>query len=104
MFCPSGQAETKLPVFSSQAGAGIKYSRGVLAGRTPSPDDKEKTVFTTGQGLWSFKVMPFGLWNAPATLERLMETVLGGLLYDACLVYLDDIIIVGRWKYPRNSL
>ncbi|GBN05574.1 Retrovirus-related Pol polyprotein from transposon 17.6 [Araneus ventricosus] len=58
------------------------------------PEDREKTAFTTGQGLWQFKVMPFKLCNAPATSERLMETVLRGL--SSCLVYLDDIIIVGR--------
>ncbi|GBM96659.1 Retrovirus-related Pol polyprotein from transposon 17.6 [Araneus ventricosus] len=59
------------------------------------PEDREKTAFTTGQGLWQSKVMPFGL-NAPATFERLIETVLRGLTSEACLVYLDDIIIVGR--------
>ncbi|GFY06098.1 retrovirus-related Pol polyprotein from transposon 412 [Trichonephila clavipes] len=60
------------------------------------PEDGEKTAFTSGQGLWQFKVMPFGLCNAPATFERLMETVLKGLTFEACLIYLDDIIIGGR--------
>ncbi|GBN14381.1 Transposon Ty3-I Gag-Pol polyprotein [Araneus ventricosus] len=60
------------------------------------PEDREKTAFTTGQGLWQFKVMPFGMPFTPATFERLMETVLRGLTSEACLVYLDDIIIVGR--------
>ncbi|GFV98469.1 retrovirus-related Pol polyprotein from transposon 17.6 [Trichonephila clavipes] len=39
--------------------------------------------------------MPFGLCNAPTTFEPLMETVFGGLSYETCLVYLDDLIIVG---------
>ncbi|GFY17977.1 retrovirus-related Pol polyprotein from transposon 17.6 [Trichonephila clavipes] len=60
------------------------------------PDDKEKNSFTTGQVLWQIKDMPFGLCNAPATYECLMKTALEGLSYVACLVYQDDIIIVGR--------
>ncbi|GFW79593.1 retrovirus-related Pol polyprotein from transposon 412 [Trichonephila clavipes] len=60
------------------------------------PEDREKTAFTSGQGLWQFKVMPFGLCNAPATFERLMETVLKSLTFEACLIYLDDVIIGGR--------
>jgi hypothetical protein len=60
------------------------------------PDDKEKTAFSMGQGLWKFTVMPFGLCNDLATFERLMETVLRGLTYDSCLVYLDDVIVIGR--------
>ena len=60
------------------------------------PSDREKTAFSTGRGLWQFKVMPFGLCNAPATFERLMEKVLAGLPLTVCLIYLDDILIPGR--------
>jgi len=57
------------------------------------PEDKEKTAFSIGKGLWQFTVMPFGLCNAPATFERLMEKILNQLLFKICLVYLDDVII-----------
>ena len=60
------------------------------------PEDKPKTAFVTKRGLFQFTVMPFGLCNAPATFERLMETVLNGLQWEVCLIYLDDIIVIGK--------
>ena len=59
-------------------------------------EDKEKTAFTTQEGLFEFNVMPFGLCNAPATFQRLMDLTLAGMLWAECLVYLDDVIIFGR--------
>ena len=56
-------------------------------------EDREKTAFSTHQGLYQFRVMPFGLCNAPGTFERLMEITMRGLQWRTCLVYLDDIIV-----------
>ena len=57
--------------------------------------DREKVAFVRQGGLYEFGVMPFGLVNAPATFERLMERVLGGFAWSECLVYLDDILVFG---------
>ena len=59
-------------------------------------EDREKTAFASRRGLYEFKVILFGLCNAPATFERLMETVLAGLNWKICLIYLDDIIVIGK--------
>ena len=62
-----------------------------------TPEDKPKTAFSIpGGGHWQFLNMPFGLCNAGATFERLMEKVLSGLSWKICMVYLDDIIILSK--------
>jgi len=63
---------------------------------TIRPEDANKTTFVCHKGTYRFPRMPFGLCNAPATFQRLMDTVLAGLNFDICLVYLDDIILFSR--------
>ncbi len=60
------------------------------------PEDRQKTAFTTPDGLYHFKVMPFVLTNAPVTFQRLMDVFLSGLKWNNCLVYLDDIAIFSK--------
>ncbi len=54
-------------------------------------DDKAKTAFLTPNGLYQFKVMPFGLVNAPATFTRIMRSLLHGL--ENVDNFIDDILI-----------
>ncbi|BHF83527.1 hypothetical protein SprV_0902667000 [Sparganum proliferum] len=60
------------------------------------PTDREKTAFAVPSGLYEFETMPFGLANAPSTFQRLMNQVLSQLIPNSCLVYMDDIIVLGK--------
>jgi Reverse transcriptase (RNA-dependent DNA polymerase) len=61
-----------------------------------SPEDTEKTTFTSHDGLFWFFRMPLGLNNAPETFQRFVDITLAGLTWKVCLVYLDDIIVYSR--------
>ena len=54
-----------------------------------------KTAFVTMDGLYEFRVMPFGLCNAPATFQRVVQRALAGLS-TFCSVYIDDVVVFSR--------
>ena len=56
------------------------------------PSSREKTAFVSPYGKFEFQRMPFGLKNAPAMFQRLMEVVLGDC-YDCSAPYIDDIVV-----------
>ena len=65
--------------------------------QVPLAEDREKTAFLTTGGKFEFFRMPFGLRNAPATFQRLVDRVLGGLKAFAT-PYIDDIIFSNDCK------
>ena len=59
-----------------------------------SEQSRQYTAFTVGSlGVYEFLRMPYGLCNAPATFQRLMQNCLGELNLTYALVYLDDVIV-----------
>lgn len=82
--------------------AGAQYFTTQDIGRLPWNPLPKKTAFTTYSGL-EFRKMPFGLVNAPATFQKLMEVVLVELARDRCLIYLNDILVVGKTLNEHNQ-
>ena len=66
-----------------------------------SKEARPKSAFVTYNGLYEFVRMPFGLCNAPATFQRLMQRVLSGLEYKCCFVYLDDVLVASK-SFPDH--
>ncbi|QRW03473.1 Transposon Tf2-1 polyprotein [Ceratobasidium sp. AG-Ba] len=65
--------------------------------------DEWKTAFRTAYGIYEYLVMPFGLKNAPAVLQRMMNDIFRHLLGVTVVVYMDDIPFQKRRKTMQNT-
>ena len=64
---------------------------------------KEISAFVTPDGLYQYTVMPFGMRNAPATFQRMINRVISGL--DGCRAYIDDVIVYSKeWDQHVKQL
>ena len=61
------------------------------------PEDKEKTAFSVPRGKYEFNVTAYGLCNAGASYQRMMDVCLSGLPSDRILAYMDDIVIFSKY-------
>ena len=55
--------------------------------------NQEKTLFVTSQGLFCYKVMPFGVKNARATYQRLMNKMIAHQIGRNVQVYMDNMLV-----------
>lgn len=66
-----------------------------------APEDEENTVFITKKGLFCYKVIPFGLKNAGATYQRLVNKVSKNQIDRNIEIYVDDML-VKRLKLEKH--
>ena len=68
------------------------------------PRDQDKTSFITNRAIYCYTVMPFGLKNAGATYQRMMNRVFEGIISSVMEVYIDDMITksMKREKHPAD--
>uniref|UniRef100_A0A7I5E602 RNA-directed DNA polymerase n=1 Tax=Haemonchus contortus TaxID=6289 RepID=A0A7I5E602_HAECO len=65
---------------------------------------REKTAFATTEGLFQFRVTPFGLSTSPAVFQRMMDTVLKDMLGNEVFCYIDDIMICTKTRERHLEL
>ncbi|KAJ9515656.1 hypothetical protein QJQ45_002705 [Haematococcus lacustris] len=86
-------------LFDKLAGCTVFSSLDLQAGyhqiRIPA-EDVPKTAFRTPDGHYQYKVLCFGLTNAPATFQRVMNDSFADVINDCALVYLDDILVMSK--------
>nr|GEV34189.1 reverse transcriptase domain-containing protein [Tanacetum cinerariifolium] len=56
------------------------------------PKDQEKTTFTCPYGMFAYRRMPFGLCNAPGTLQRCMMAIFHDMIEKTMEVFMDDFL------------
>lgn len=67
-------------------------------------DDVPKTAFNTHIGKYQFKVLPFGLTNAPSVFQSAMNTLFSDMLNKGVLIYLDDILVYSKTEEEHYQL
>lgn len=66
-------------------------------------DSRPCTAFTTGKNQYQMTRMPMGLKSSPNNFSRMMTIAMSGLNYDKCLIYQDDLIVIGRNLNSHNT-
>ena len=68
------------------------------------PKDEDKTTFTTSCAIYCYKVMPFGLKNARATFQRMVNEVFKEPMRNTMEVYVDDMLVksLDRFNHAKN--
>jgi hypothetical protein len=59
-------------------------------------EDQEKTTFTYPWGTYAYRVLPFGICNAPTTFQRAVLAIFSNLTNDCVEVYMDDFTVHGK--------
>ncbi|KAE8228356.1 hypothetical protein CF326_g6714 [Tilletia indica] len=86
-------------VFNTLAGKSIFSSLDAIRGYHQlgvKSEDRWKTAFVCHKGLFQYKTIPFGLRNAPAVFQRLMDRILGSMRWNDAVVYIDDVVVASR--------